>query len=150
MNANIYSDFRPVNIISAKDIKIKENVEVIGKSVNLEAAEHLKLENKATVTATMGDAVLSGKNITLSGNVTALASKVNVTATDTFIQNAPSEVMGKTGVTVSSKDATIGGIKSEAGNIEIGATNNVLVKGPLNTDNFSENTISVMAGKIFQ
>ncbi|WP_105878680.1 two-partner secretion domain-containing protein, partial [Haemophilus influenzae] len=147
VNENIHSDSRPVNIISAKDIKIKENVEVIGKSVNLEAAEHLKLENKATVTATMGDAVLSGKNIILSGNVTALASKVNVTATDTFIQNAPSEVMGKTGVTVSSKDATIGGIKSEAGNIEIGATNNVLVKGPLNTDNFSENTISVMAGK---
>ncbi|HHF2387685.1 TPA: filamentous hemagglutinin N-terminal domain-containing protein, partial [Haemophilus influenzae] len=147
VNANIHSDSRPVNIISAKDIKIKENVEVIGKSVNLEAAEHLNLENKATVIATMGDAVLSGKNITLSGNVTALTSKVNVTATDIFIQNEPSEVVGKTGVTVSSKDATIGGIKSEAGNIEIGATNNVLVKGPLNTDNFSENTISVMAGK---
>ncbi|WP_445614895.1 beta strand repeat-containing protein, partial [Haemophilus influenzae] len=147
VNAKIHSDSRPVNIISAKDIKIKENVEVTGKSVNLDAAEHLNLENKATVTATMGDAVLSGKNITLSGNVTALASKVNVTATDTFTQDVRSEVMGKTGVTVSSKDATIGGIKSEAGNIEIGATNNVLVKGPLNTDNFSENTISVMAGK---
>ncbi|EFA28824.1 putative high-molecular-weight surface-exposed protein, partial [Haemophilus influenzae HK1212] len=83
MNANISSDSGPVNILSAKDIKIKENVEVRGHSVNLNAAGHLTLENQAKVTATMGDAILSGKNISISNSGTVKAEEGNVGVTAT-------------------------------------------------------------------
>ncbi|QEQ59512.1 filamentous hemagglutinin N-terminal domain-containing protein [Haemophilus influenzae biotype aegyptius] len=99
VNANISSDSGPVNILSAKDIKIKENVEVRGHSVNLNAAGHLTLENQAKVTATMGDAILSGKNISISNSGTVKADKgnVGVTATQdlTVKENANLSAKGK-------------------------------------------------------
>ncbi|CBY87522.1 filamentous hemagglutinin N-terminal domain-containing protein [Haemophilus influenzae] len=79
VNANISSDSGSVNILSANNINIKENVEVKGKSVNVNAVGHLTLRDQAKVTATMGDAILSGKNITLRGNVEA-SDKVTVNA----------------------------------------------------------------------
>ncbi|QEQ62678.1 filamentous hemagglutinin N-terminal domain-containing protein [Haemophilus influenzae biotype aegyptius] len=100
VNANIKSDSSTVNITSEKNINIKENVEVKGKSVNLEAAEHLTLGNQAKVTATMGDAILSGKNITNSGTVNAKVGNVNVNAKENFTNESTGKLDAKGKVTV--------------------------------------------------
>ncbi|OBX81080.1 two-partner secretion domain-containing protein [Haemophilus aegyptius] len=123
VNANINSDSSTVNITSEKNINIKENVEVKGKRVNLEAAEHLTLGNQAKVTATMGDAVLAGKNITNSGTVSTtmgdavLAGKnitnsgtvsttmgdVNVNAKENFTNESTGKLDAKGKVTVNAE-----------------------------------------------
>ncbi|CBY87178.1 filamentous hemagglutinin N-terminal domain-containing protein [Haemophilus influenzae] len=104
VNNNISSDSSTVNITSAKNIKIKENVEVKGKSVNLEAAEHLTLENQAKVTATMGDAILSGKNITNSGTVGAEGKgNVDVNAKENFTNQSTGNLNAKGKVTVNAE-----------------------------------------------
>ncbi|OBX83724.1 adhesin, partial [Haemophilus aegyptius] len=99
VNANISSDSGPVNILSANNININKNFEVKGKNVNLNAAKDLMLGEMAKVTATMGDAILSGKNISISNSGTVKAEKgnVGVTATQdlTVKKNANLSAKGK-------------------------------------------------------
>ena len=134
---------------------VTNNGAISGASVALTATE--TVTNNATVTATTGDATLTGENVSNSGTVTATEGKVGVIATENFTNTQTGNLTGKNiettsqnaeingavnaseNVSVTAKaDATISGTVTAAKNATINAENNATING----------TVTATAGKL--
>ena len=115
--------------VDAKDIETAKGSTITAteKDVTLTASNNLT--NGGNVTAAKGDATLKGTTVTNSGSVTATEGKVGVNASDKFTNTETGNLMGKTDVVITAKDADVAGkVTAETGAATISATNNLSIK----------------------
>ncbi|HHF2378111.1 TPA: filamentous hemagglutinin N-terminal domain-containing protein, partial [Haemophilus influenzae] len=91
---------------------VTNNGAISGANVALTATEAVINNATATVTATTGDATLTGKNVSNSGTVTATEGKVGVTATENFTNTETGNLKGGNVEVTANQDAIIKGTVS--------------------------------------